>query len=138
MFKIAAVGMAVLFVAASPTAYAQSTQPQEKFSAADWSALTDLRVDLVKSALRLTPDQMKFWPAVENAIRARANDRQARISKLMETTGARAQESSIETLRNRDPIAFLNRRADALAQRSADLKQLASAWQPLYTTLTPE
>ena len=39
---------------------------------------------------------------------------------------------------NRDAVAFLNRRADALAQRSADLKKLADAWQPLYRTLTPE
>jgi len=41
-------------------------------------------------------------------------------------------------LKNRDPIAFLNRRANALAQRSTDLKNLANAWEPLYKTLTPE
>jgi len=41
-------------------------------------------------------------------------------------------ESAIEKLKNRDPIAFLNRRADALAQRSADLKKLADAWEPLH------
>jgi hypothetical protein len=41
-------------------------------------------------------------------------------------------------LRDRDPIAFMQRRADALAQRSADLKKLADAWQPLYQTLTPD
>jgi hypothetical protein len=41
-------------------------------------------------------------------------------------------------LRNRDPVNFLNRRADALAQRSADLKKLADAWQPLYATLKPD
>jgi hypothetical protein len=39
---------------------------------------------------------------------------------------------------NRDPVAFLNHRADVLAQRSADLKGLAAAWQPLYQTLSPE
>jgi hypothetical protein len=32
----------------------------------------------------------------------------------------------------------MNRRADALAQRSSDLKKLAEAWQPLYATLKPE
>jgi len=47
-------------------------------------------------------------------------------------------ESAIEKLKNRDPIAFLNRRADALAQRSADLKKLADAWEPLYKALTSE
>jgi len=138
MFKIAAIGMTALFVTASPMAYAQSTQTPEGFNAAEWNALTDLRIDLVKGALQLTPDQAKLWPAVEDAIRNRAKNRQARVEKTMETTGARAQENPIEAMRNRDPVAFLNRRADALAQRSADLKQLASAWQPLYATLTPE
>jgi hypothetical protein len=44
----------------------------------------------------------------------------------------------VEVLRNRDTVAFLQRRADALAQRSADLKKLAAAWEPLYKTLSPE
>ncbi len=137
MLKIAAVGMTALFVTASPLAYAQSTQ-SSRFNAAEWNALTDMRIDLIKSALQLTPDQTKFWPAIEDAIRSRAKNRQARVERIMETTGARAQETPIEALRNRDPVAFLNRRADTLAQRSADLKQLANAWQPLYATLTPE
>ena len=50
----------------------------------------------------------------------------------------RSDESPAEVLSNRDPVAFLDRRADALAQRSADLKKLAAAWQPLYPTLSPE
>jgi hypothetical protein len=33
---------------------------------------------------------------------------------------------------------MVRHRADALAQRSAELKQLADAWQPLTATLTPE
>jgi len=37
-----------------------------------------------------------------------------------------------------DPVAFLQRRSEALAQRSADLDKLAEAWQPLYKTLSPE
>jgi flagellar biosynthesis regulator FlaF len=41
-------------------------------------------------------------------------------------------------MRNRDPIAFLQRRSQALAQRSADLDRLAEAWQPLYNTLSQE
>jgi hypothetical protein len=44
----------------------------------------------------------------------------------------------VEGLRNRDPITFLQRRSEALAQRSADLDKLAEAWQPLYKTLNPE
>jgi hypothetical protein len=50
----------------------------------------------------------------------------------------RADENRVEVLRNRDPIAFLQRRSEALAQRSADLDKLAETWQPLYKTLNPE
>lgn len=146
MLKPVAIGVASLFVAMSPLAHAQSPYMgmqeymgmQGRFSAADLGALTDLRIDLIKNALQLTPDQTKYWPAVEEAIRSRAKNRQARLEKMIETTGARSQETTLEAIRNRDPVSFLNRRADALAQRSADLKQLASAWQPLYGTLTPE
>ena len=92
----------------------------------------------MKAALQLTPDQQKLWPAVESAIRARAEDRKARLAKIAETVGKRVDENPVEVMRNRDPIAFLQRRAEALAQRSADLDKLAEAWQPLYKTLSPE
>ena len=138
--KIAAAGVTALFVTASPVAYAQSSSAdtRERLSASEWNALTDMRIDLVKSALQLTPDQAKYWPAVEEAIRTRAKDRQARGAKIAETVGKRADDSPMEVLRNRDPVNFMNRRADALAQRSDDLKKLAAAWQPLYGTLSPE
>jgi hypothetical protein len=97
-----------------------------------------LRIDLVKAALQLTPDQQKYWPAVESAIRGRAEDRKGRLAKIAETVGKRVDENPVEVMRNRDPIAFLQRRSEALAQRSADLDKLAEAWQPLYKTLSPE
>jgi len=139
MLKIVAAGATALFVSVSPLAYAQSSPPTpQRFSEADWNALTDLRIDLIKEALQLTPQQTQYWPAIEDAIRARAKNRQARLAQAAETVGSAANESPMEALRNRDPVNFLNRRADALAQRSADLKKLAAAWQPLYQTLSPE
>ena len=140
MLKVLAGAATALFVAASPLAYAQtpSTALPDRISAADWNKLTDLRIDLVKSALQLTPDQQKLWPAVESAIRSNAKDRQARLAKIAETVGKRADESPVEIMHNRDPIAFLQRRSQALAQRSGDLNKLAEAWQPLYKTLSPE
>lgn len=141
MFKIVTAGAAALFLTASPIAHAQTTaspSTPEHSSAADRNTLTDLRIDLVKAALQLTPDQEKLWPPVESAIRSRAEDRKARIAKIQETVGRRADESRIDALRNRDPIAFLQRRSEALAQRSADLDKLAEAWQPLYKTLNQE
>lgn len=139
MMKVV-VGTTALFLAASPVAFAQAPSPatQERLSAADQNSLTDMRVDLVKAALQLTPDQEKLWPPVETAIRSGAQDRKARVAKVRETVGKRVDQSSIEILKNRDPIAFLQRRSEALAQRSADIDKLADAWEPLYKTLNPE
>jgi LTXXQ motif family protein len=140
MMKIVVVGTTALFLTASPIAHAQTPSPAtpERLNVADRNTLTDMRIDLVKAALQLTPEQEKYWPAVESAIRARAEDRKARLAKVSETVGKRADQNSVEGMRNRDPIAFLQRRSEALAQRSADLDKLAEAWQPLYKTLSPE
>lgn len=140
MSKIIVSGMTALFVTAATMAYAQapSAGAPETGRAAHWRALTDARIDIVKAALQLTPDQEKYWPAIEAAIRARAQRRQTRIADAEKRMTELRGDGLIEDLRNRNPIEFLQRRSDALAQRSADLKQLATAWQPLYQTLTPE
>ena len=141
--KIVVVGTTALLLTASSIANAQNSQTSspatpERLSAADRNTLTDMRIDLTKAALQLTPEQEKLWPPVESAIRARADDRKARVAKIQETVGRRADENRVEVMRNRDPISFLQRRSEALAQRSADLDKLAEAWQPLYKTLSPE
>ncbi len=138
MLKIVAAGVTALFVTASPLAHAQTAATAAPSSATDLSALTDMRINVVKAALQLTSDQEKYWPAIEDAIRARAKDRQARIADAQLRITEMRDSSPIEVLRERDPIDFLQRRADALAQRAADLKRLAGAWQPLYKTLTPD
>jgi len=93
-------------------------------SAADWKMLTEARIDAVKAALQLTPEQAKLWPPVEEAIRTRGQARYLRLQALMQPGGE--HETVIELLRHR---------ADGLAQRSGELKRLADAWQPLYQTL---
>jgi hypothetical protein len=145
MWKTVVIGTTALFVAASSIANAQSSQTSppatpERLNATDQNTLTDMRVDLVKAALQLTPEQQKLWPPVESAIRSNAEDRRGRIAKIQETVGIRSDQSQnrADALRNRDPIAFLQRRSQALAQRSADLDKLAEAWQPLYNTLSQE
>ena len=71
MLKIVVVGATALFLAASPIAQAQTpSATPERLNAADRNTLMDLRIALAKAALQLTPDQEKYWPAVENAIRA--------------------------------------------------------------------
>ena len=138
MFKLVAAGVTALFVTASPVAYAQTAASAATPSATDWNNLTDLRIDVVQAALKLTPDQEKYWPAIEDAIRARAKNRQARFAEMEKRLGELREGNPVEVLRNRDTVDFLERRADALAQRSADLKKLAAAWQPLYKTLSPD
>jgi hypothetical protein len=140
MSKLVVAGVTAVFVAASTLAHAQapSANGRERLSAADWGTLTNARVNLVKAALQLTPDQEKYWPAVEDAIRTRAEHRAARYAARATRIGELRDSGPAEALRNRDPVAFMQRRADALAQRSADLRKLADAWQPLYQTLQPD
>jgi len=138
MLKILAAGVTAILVMASAPAYAQATSDGERLTTADLSALTDMQIDIVKAALQLTPDQEKYWPPIENAIRDRAKDRQARVADAAKRMAERRGDSVLEVLRNRDPVEFMRRRADALEQRGADLKKLADAWQPLYQTLKPD
>ena len=138
MLRIVTAGLTALFVTASPLAYAQTAASAATPSAADWNTLTDIRINVVKAALQLTPDQQKYWPPIEDAIRARAKDRQARFAEVEKRVAELREGNPVEVLRNRDTVDFLQRRADALAQRSADLKKLAAAWEPLYKTLSPD
>src|SRR5215467_6649373 len=134
MLKTVAAGLTALFVTASSLAYAQppstagSEQEEPRLSAADLNALTDARIGILKAALQLTPEQTKYWPAVEEA-RARAQARYQRIAAIADRLGQG---------REVDPIELLRGRADALAQRAAGLKKLADAWQPLYQSLNSD
>lgn len=128
MPKIMTAGLTALFLSVSPLAYAQT--PAAPAAAPDRTAevkaFTDTRIEIIKLALQMTPAQEKLWPAVEEAIRARASWRHARLMAL----AAQANDD-----RERTPIEVLRARADALGQRSANLKKLVDAWQPLYESL---
>ena len=142
MLKLWSAGMTALAVviAGSSLGYAQGPAGPalQRVTAGDLNALTDARVAIVKAALQMTPDQEKYWPAIEDVIRSRAKERQARLEGVAARADERSERSRIEVVRDRNPIEFLNRRSDALAQRAAELKKLAAAWQPLYQTLTPD
>ena len=111
----------------------QQVQPQTAAqpspSQTEFNILTDARIGIVKAVLQLTPEHAKYWPAVEEAIRARAQTRYQRIAAVAERLG---QQRAV------DPVDLLRGRADALAQRAAGLKKLADAWQPLYQSLSPD
>jgi hypothetical protein len=147
MFKVAAAGVTALVIAASPFAYAQygsgqsqdsSVQGQGQSNATEPESLTDLRIATTKAALQLTPDQQKFWPAIEDAIRTRAQHRATRLENIAKRASELRDSDPSDLALNRNPVDFMHRRADALAQRSADLKKLADAWQPLYEVLSQD
>jgi hypothetical protein len=129
MPKLLTASLAALFIFTSSLAYAQAPAAMPSKgdpSPQDLSALTDTRVELVKIALQMTPEQQKLWPPVEEAIRARSTARHARLAKL----AAAANDEKEYT-----PIEILRARADGLVQRGTTLKKLVDAWQPLYETL---
>jgi hypothetical protein len=138
--KTVAAALATLLVAVTLPAHAQSVAVVvvDRPSQTDLDALTDARVNIIKTTLQLTPDQERYWPAIETAIRQRAKDRQERIEGAQQRTEGRAPSGPVATLQNRDPVEFMHRRAEALTQRAANLNKLADAWQPLYQTLTPD
>ena len=122
MIKKVALAATALLLTASPLAYAaetSSTVGMQHPSAADLNSLTDMRVGTVKAALQLTPDQEKYWPVVEEAIRASSKNRQARLERVAELH----DRGSMEAVRDRNPVELMERRADALTQRAADLKE---------------
>jgi hypothetical protein len=139
MLKIASAGMIALAVITGSTlASAQTPSGSQRITAADLNALTEARVATVKDVLQLTADQEKYWPAIEEAFRSRAKERQTRLANAAARRAELGDRSRIEIVRDRNPIEFLNRRSDALAQRAAEFKKLADAWQPLYQTLSAD
>src|SRR5262245_12902012 len=115
MSKLAIAGLTALFITGISPVYAQgqSTPGQnttgqntsgqattgygrELPSAADLKAFSDRRIEIVKAALQLTPEQEKYWPPIEQAIRARSEARIARLEKLSSLASNPGQRNIIE------------------------------------------
>jgi len=118
----------VLFVAGS--AYAQEAS-HARLNPTELNILTDARIGMTKAALQLTPEQQKFWPPIEEAIRARAEARVHRIAQIRSLAEQAGQ-------REFNPVELMRGRAEGLTERGANMKRLADAWQPLYQTLNPD
>ena len=129
MPRQALLALSALLMIAPSLATAQTAEPSQSGEATTQARpLTDLRIDVVKQALQLTPEQMKYWPAIEDAIRSRAEARRERLQRLM--TEVRDPQPDMNF------IEVLERRADNLNQRAEGLKKLTQAWKPLYETLS--
>ena len=96
-----------------------------KFSVDDMRAFAEARIAALHAGLALRPDQEKYWPALETALRARAKDRIDRIQARLS-----GQQQPVT-----DPVERLKRAADRATRRGAALKQIADAAAPLYGSL---
>lgn len=128
--------IAVLFLLMQPlllpsyaSAQAPKGAPAPKAQAAQ-APNADTRVSLVKAALQLTPEQEKYWPALEQAIRARVAGREQRLAKLEALASGQGQAQ--------DAFDIVRMRATNLSQRGAELTKLADAWQPLWKSLSDD
>ncbi len=140
MWKAILAGTTAMAIAGSSVVFAQQPAPQQpqrpqvgaegrqhwRPSEQDVNAFTDARIAAIKAGLKLTPDQEKNWPGVEQAIRDLAKDRYER------RTERRGEQ------RPPDPIERLRQRADAMTKTAADLKHLADAAGPLYQSLNED
>jgi hypothetical protein len=90
---------------------------------------SDARIAAMKAGLKIRPDQEKSWATFESTMRDLAKQRQDRLQQLS------AQNAAATGAQAPDAIVLLRRRADAMAQTSADLKRFADAFEPLYKSL---
>jgi len=129
MWKAILAGTSAVAIIGSSLVYAQDrpaapgAAQRQVPTAEDMAAFTDARIAGLKAGLKLTPDQEKNWPALEQAIRDLAKQRIDRVT-------ARRNEP-----RTTDPMERLRHRADAMATTAAGLKRLADAADPLYKSL---
>ncbi len=129
MLKTVTAGATALMLIAGVSAYAQQPPTgtdsgrRQLFAPEDRAAFLDARIAALHAGLRLTAEQEKAWPAFEQAYRDVAATRDNRA------LGARAGQPQD------DPVQRIERRADALAARSAALRRYADALAPLYQSL---
>ncbi len=96
-------------------------------SAADRAAFADARIAALHAGLKLSADQEKLWPPVENVLKDLAQKRLDRAEKM------RAEREKQDS--KPDPMQRLRRGAERMTEAGADLKQLADTAQPLYDKL---
>jgi hypothetical protein len=132
MLKTVAAGAAALMIAAGAIAYAQQPPGPEgggrrAFAAEDRAAFLEARIAALHAGLRLTAEQEKAWPALEEAYRELAALHGHHPGPAAQGTGN--VPGSDEVL---DPVQRIQRRAEALTARGAALKRYADALAPLY------
>ncbi len=136
MKKALLAGVAAVMLAGSTAAvYAEpwSHRHRAPISAEDRAAYADARIAAVKAGLKLTPDQEKLWPPVEQAVRDLMKQRIDRANARMQARSDAERDGKDGKIV--DQVARLRERADAMAATASAMKRVADAAEPLYKTL---
>ncbi|MXQ14268.1 Spy/CpxP family protein refolding chaperone [Microvirga makkahensis] len=96
-----------------------------RFSREDMSAFADAHIAAMKTGLRLTVEQERLWPPVEDALRNLANLHLSHRQAMRQVRG----------MMTSDPVGLLRRMADHMSQGADAMGKLADAAAPLYATL---
>lgn len=107
----------------------QRERPSAAEIAENAAAFSDARIAALKAGLRMSADQEKLWPAVEQALRDLAQQRIERRAERMEAFRERGRGE------RPDLLETMRERADTLTQRGDGLKKLVDAADPLYASL---
>ncbi|MDF2996076.1 MAG: hypothetical protein K0R27_1713 [Xanthobacteraceae bacterium] len=107
----------------------QRERPSTAEIAENAAAFSDARIAALKAGLRMSADQEKLWPAVEQALRDLAQQRIDRRAERMEAFRERGRGE------RPDLLGTMRERADTLTQRGDGLKKLVDAADPLYASL---
>jgi hypothetical protein len=128
---LAIVGSTAVYAQHRPWSHEYGSHEHTRLSSQDRAAFADARIAAVHAGLKLTPDQEKLWPPVEQAVRDFAKMRIDRANARMQAKTDGAQEQQVPA----DPVARLRSRAERMADTASALKKIADAADPLYKTL---
>lgn len=103
---------------------------REQMSAQDREAFTDARIAALHAGLKLTPDQEKTWPPVEDALRGLARQRSDAQAARRERWASMRGGPEMGDIPGQ--LRFM---ADRQAASADALRKLADASAPLYATL---
>jgi hypothetical protein len=96
-----------------------------RLSPEDMSAFIDAHIASVHAGLKLSSEQEKLWPPVEDAIRNLARVHYSHMQAVGQPQGMMAA----------DPLGLLRTMADRMSQGAEAVRKLADAAAPLYATL---
>lgn len=96
-----------------------------RFSAEDMSAFADAHIAALRAGLRLSAEQEKLWPPVEDALRSLARLHMAHMQVMRQN----------RDMMRMDPVGTLRAMAEHMSQGADAMRKLADAAAPLYATL---